>query len=76
MRLHELVEPYHADQMGGPLQSQIGRALAVHGQQCQGTPVAEGKQPFDELPLLGVGLCDEFHALRDEREEVRVVASG
>ena len=40
VRLDEFVEAYHADEMGGALESQVGRALEVHGQQGQGAAVA------------------------------------
>ena len=76
VRQHELVEAHHADEVGGALEPQVGRALAVHGQQCQGAAVACRHEPFDELPFLGVGFRDEFHALGDQGEEVRVVAPG
>jgi len=71
--LHQLVEADHSHKEGGLVDSVVGLAIHVHGQEGQRPVLAHIEQLGDELPLLNVGLGHHLQPLGEQLEQALIV---
>ena len=73
VRLDQLVEADHADQVRRAVHPQVGLAVGGHGQQRERPALAHLEQPREKGALLHVGLGRRLHQLGQPRKQLRRV---